>query len=91
MKQLYQKVLALGFILVLVFNPFAVNLWSDALIIGLRYGSRLLISVSDYTVVIGGTLLLVGVVMYMDVRKKKETNRLKKLKDKKIEKAGGYS
>lgn len=79
-----------GIVLVAVFNPLAVNLWADALQIALDIVSRELINISDYTVVVGATLILVGGLLWYNERGKKETAKLKKLKNKKSQKAGEY-
>lgn len=80
----------LGAVLVGVFNPLAVALWSDALVVGLNWLADKLILISNYTVIVGGTLILVGLALYWDGRSKKETKKLKKLKTKKSAKAGEY-
>jgi hypothetical protein len=88
--QLYKKVLILGAILVGVFNPLSIALWSDALVIAINFVTTQLALYSNYTVVVGATLLLLGFVLWNDNRSKKETKRLKKLKTKNTAKAGQF-
>lgn len=88
--KLYKKLMILGGVLVIVFNPLSVAVWNDALTTGLNWLAAQLISISNYTVIIGGTLLLVSFVVYLDGRSKKETKKLKELKNKKTAQAGDY-
>ena len=87
---LSNKFLVLGGILVGVFNPLAVALWSDALVIGINFLAKQLVLISHYTTIVGGTLLVAGFIIYLDSRSKKETKRLKKLKTGKSNVAGEY-
>lgn len=87
---LASKFLVLGGILVVVFNPLGVRIWEDALLTGLAYLADKLVLISDYTVVVGGTLILASIILYLDGRSKKESKKLKKLKSAKTEKAGQY-
>lgn len=84
------KVIMVGIVLVTVFNPLSVNLWSDALVVALVLLSEELINISEYTVIVGCTLIGVGVIMHFDARNRKESKRLKKLKKKKSSKAGSF-
>jgi len=88
--KLTNKLALAGLVLVIVFNPLAVAVWSDGLVEAINYVAKQLVNISDYTVVIGGTLLLVYGILHWDGRSKKETARLKKLKNKKTSKAGDY-
>lgn len=92
MKQvsIQNKILITGGVLVAVFNPLSVNLWADALDIALQVISEQLIHISNYTVVIGGTLILVGLVLSYAERSKKQTTKLKKMSKKPTAKAGEY-
>ena len=74
----------------MVFNPLSVRLWEDAITVGLAYLADTLVLVSNYTVIVGGTLMLVAVILYIDGRSKKETKKFKKLKSSKTNKAGEY-
>ena len=88
--QLYKKVLILGAILVGVFNPLSIALWSDALVLVINFITTQLALYSNYTVVVGATLLIIGAILWNDNRSKKETKRLKKLKAKKTQSAGQF-
>lgn len=88
--KLYKKMLLLGAILVGVFNPLSIALWSDVLVTGINYVTTQMALYSNYTVVIGGTLLFTGALLWNDSRSKKETKRLKKLKETKTAKAGTF-
>ena len=88
--KLQNKLALTGSVLVIVFNPLAVAVWSDGLVVAINYVADQLVNISNYTVVIGGTLLLVSGILNMDGRSKKETARLKKLKTKKTKSAGEY-
>jgi len=88
--KLYKKLMIAGGILVMVFNPLSVALWNDALTTGLNWLAAQLIHISNYTVIIGGTLLAVSLIVYLDGRSKKETAKLKKLKTRPTEKAGEF-
>lgn len=90
MMKLYNKLAIAGSVLVIVFNPLSVAIWSDGLVELINLIAKQLVNISNYTVVIGGTLLLVAGILYWDGRSKKETARLKKLKTKKSSKAGEY-
>lgn len=85
---LYKKFLIAGSVLVGVFNPLSVVLWNDAITTGLNFLAKQLVDISNYTVIVGGTLIVVGFIMYLDQNNRKETARLKKLKHIKTEKAG---
>ncbi len=87
---MYKKVMLVGAVLVLVFNPLSVALWSDALIVGINWLTEQLVFISNYTVIVGATLLAVSGLMYWDGRSKKHTAKLKKLKTSKTSKAGQY-
>lgn len=76
------KFVGLGAVLVAVFNPLSVNLWGDALLIALDLLVRELVNVSNYSVAVGATLLVVGLILRHDASSKKETAKLKKLKGK---------
>lgn len=84
------KFLVLGAILVIVFNPLSVRIWEDALLTGLAFLADKLVLISDYTVVVGGSLILASLVLYLNGRSKKETKKLKKLKSSKTQTAGQY-
>lgn len=85
-----KKLLLTGLVIIAVFNPLAVNLWSDALVTALDLLAREMISFSGYTMVIGATLVLVsGLLIYSD-KQASEKKRLKSLKNKKTSKAGEY-
>ena len=88
--KLYNKLAIAGGLLVIVFNPLAVAVWSDGLVELINLIAKQLVNISNYTVVIGATLLLVAGLLYWDSRSKKETARLKKLKTKKTSKAGEF-
>jgi len=88
--KLYNKLAIAGGLLVIVFNPLAVAFWSDGLVEAINFVSKQLVNISNYTVVIGATLLLVAGLLYWESRSKKETDRLKKLKTKKTQKAGQF-
>lgn len=87
---MYKKLVLVGGLLIAVFNPLAVNIWADALITGLEILAEELVNISDYTMVIGSTLTVVGLLMWHSERGKKETKRLKKLKSKKSKKSPKY-
>jgi len=87
---LYRWFITIGIILVAVFNPLAVNLWADALVVAINFLTDQLIEVSNYTLAIGGTLLVVGFLSWHGERGKKETKRLKKLSSKKNKKSPKY-
>lgn len=87
---MYKKLLIIGAVLVGIFNPLSVALWNDALTTGLNWLAAQLISISNYTVIIGGTLMVVSFVLYWDGRSKKNSAKLKKLKTQKTSKAGQY-
>ena len=85
-----KKILLAGLLIVAVFNPLSVNLWSDGLVTALDLLAREMISFSGYTMAIGVTLVLVsGLLIYSD-RQTSEKKRLKSLKNKKTSKAGEY-
>jgi hypothetical protein len=88
--KLYNKLAIAGGVLVVVFNPLAVAIWSDGLVELINLIAKQLVNISNYTVVIGVTLLAVAGILYWDGRSKKQTAKLKKLKHKKTEKAGDY-
>lgn len=87
---LYKKFLIAGVVLVGVFNPLAVAFWSDGLVVAINFIAAELVAISQYTVIIGATLLFTSLVLYLDQRSKKETKRLKKLSHKSSAKAGEY-
>lgn len=80
---LQTKLIMVGIVLVTVFNPLSVNLWSDALVIALNYISGELVKISTYTTLVGATLIIVGGLITYSERDKKETKRLRSLKNKK--------
>lgn len=88
--KLYNKLALAGGVLVIVFNPLSVAVWSDGLVELINLIAEQLVNISNYTVVVGGTLLLVSGILYWDGRSKKQTAKLKKLKHKKTESAGDY-
>jgi len=86
----YKKIMFVGAVLVVVFNPLSVALWSDVLVSALNWLSVQLITVSHYSVIIGITLLVVSGLMFWDGRSKKNSAKLKKLKNKKTQSAGAF-
>jgi hypothetical protein len=87
---MYRKIMLVGAVLIGLFNPLAVALWSDALITGLNWLSVQLIAISEYSVIVGFTLLAVGGFIYWEGRSKKNSAKLKKLKTTKTSKAGAF-
>ena len=88
--KLQTKLAMVGVVLLAVFNPLAVNLWADALIVALNWAAKELVNISGYTMAVGATLLLVSVLLWHNERGKKENAKLKKLKHKKTKSAGKY-
>lgn len=78
-----KKLFIIGLFIVLVLNSLSVNLWADAIVTGVNWLAFQLITVSNYSLVVGGTLLLVSfVLLYNDYQL-----REKKITDKKIKSA----
>jgi hypothetical protein len=80
---LYKKLWLLGGILVVVFNGLAVNLWVDFLVLAINFMAVELIKISNYTTVIGFTLIAVGTLLWVETRKHQSRAKLKKSKGKK--------
>lgn len=72
------------------FNPLSINLIADASIVAINYLTENLVVISEYTMAVSATLLLVGAFLIYDAKKKSELTKLKKLKHKKTEKAGSF-
>lgn len=85
-----KKLIIIGSILLIVLNPFAVNVEADLLIIAINELTKWLVISSSYIMAIGGTLIVVGVILAHEANRRKEVKRLKSLKNKKTEKAGEF-
>jgi hypothetical protein len=85
-----KKFMLIGFVALMVLNPLSVNLWADFLIVAINFGAEQLIIGSSYTMAVAGTLIVVGGFLLYDERSKKQTTKLKKLKEKKTSKPAEY-
>ena len=92
-KKITNILIAAGVILIAAFNPLSVVLIADTLVSIINQLQDTLVDVSNIAVIVGATVLVVGVLFryaeYSQQKDRKETKRLKSLS--KTEKAGKYT
>lgn len=74
--------MALGIVIIAVLNPLSVNIIADGLVTAINLAMGYIILASDYTMVVGGTLLAVGMFLSYD-NSRKRSNNVSKAKIKK--------
>lgn len=79
--KIQHKFLIMGVILIAVFNPLAVVLWADGMSVALEFLKDGLVEISNYTVAIGATLVVVGLILMHSNKTAKSNKKLAKLKN----------